>query len=125
MLERLVTMKDFESNEKVRTLPIEVRRSLEKTLEILDDNYGENRSIDEMGGYVLVITTDEDLKQVSVKDTIDLDADIFEYVDLIPLKHSYDWIEALILLENDYGVVIYMPIPLITKNLEKYLKEKR
>jgi hypothetical protein len=73
-----------------------VRRSLEKTLEILDDNYGENRSIDEMGGYVLVITTDEDLKQVSVKDTIDLDADIFEYGLTFPVKRKKLFIVATI-----------------------------
>lgn len=121
MLERLVTKKDLKSSEKVKTLPIQVTKAIEQTLEILDKNYGEERPINE-GGYALIITTVEDLRKAGMKDKINFDTGIFEYVDLISLKYSYNWIEALIIKGNDYGVVVYMPIALMTKNLKRYLE---
>ena len=122
MLQRLVTMNDFDTNDKVKTLPIAVTKRIKDTLEILDDNYGEDRDIDDMGGYVIVLSTIEARKKVQREDKIDFTKDVFEYVDTIELNHSYDWVEATLLKSSDYGVVIYMPHTLMTKHVMKYMK---
>lgn len=122
MLVRLVTMKDFEGNKKVKTLPRAVTDSIKETLEILDDNYGADRAIEEMGGYVIVVSTFDERKAVAIEDKIDFHKDTFEYVDLIPLKHSYSWVRMLLIRSSDYNVVIYMPHTLMTKHVMKYLE---
>lgn len=67
-------MKKIYSKEQLKQLkeyPIEVINSISETIEILDDNYGENRNVDnDLGGYVLIaenIVDIEILKQDKLK----------------------------------------------------------
>lgn len=70
-------MKKIYSKEQLKQLkeyPIEVINSVSETIEILDNNYGVNRNIDnDLGGYILIaesIVDIEILKQDNLKGLI-------------------------------------------------------
>ncbi|XZK75011.1 hypothetical protein ACSXCI_14715 [Clostridium perfringens] len=48
--------------------PIEVIQSISETIDILNENYGENRNVDEdLGGYVLIVESIEDIKDLKIE----------------------------------------------------------
>lgn len=78
--------------------------TIEEQLNILDESYGTERSIDsDLGGYVLLLETKEDV--IEVKDNIVKDI-IPEYVDNIECKGGKQYCLSLFLLSSDYAVVV-------------------
>ena len=55
--------------ELVKELPTEVLATIEDTIEILDENYGTERTAEDLGGYVAVVDKAgiKDLKQHQLK----------------------------------------------------------
>lgn len=48
--------------------PIEVIQSISETIDILNENYGENRNVDEdLGGYFLIVESIEDIKDLKME----------------------------------------------------------
>ncbi len=83
---------------------VNVIRSVEEQLNILDDSYGEERNIDaDLGGYVLVLETKEDV--IEAKENILKDI-IVEYVDDIKCEGGKQYSLSLFLLSSDYAVVV-------------------
>lgn len=101
---------------QLKEYPIEVIKSISETIEILDENYGVNRNIDnDLGGYVLIvenIVVIEMLKQDKLKGLIP------EYTDIIECKEEVNWTSSLFLLSSDYAIVV-----VTTKELSKFLLE--
>lgn len=99
-------MKKIFKKEQLRTLnayPKEVVESITETIQILDENYGADRCINDLGGYVLLaenIVDIEVLKQDILKNIIP------EYTDLIGCKEGVNYTSSLFLLSSDYSVVI-------------------
>lgn len=86
----------------------EVIKSIKETIEVLDDNYGVNRSVEEdLGGYVLLIENLNDVKVVKEKIIREL---LSECIDIINVASGEDYISMLFLLSVDYAIVIYSPI---------------
>ena len=86
-----------EQLEELREYPIEVINSMSETIEILDDNYGANRNIDnDLGGYVLVP----------------------EYTDIIECTEEVNWTSSLFLLSSDVVIIV-----VTTEELSKFLLE--
>ncbi len=89
---------------------------IEAILQILDNNYGKERDVEnDLGGYVLIaenIIDIEMLKQDKLKGLIP------EYTDLIECKEGVNWTSSLFLLSNDYAIVV-----LTTEELSKSLLE--
>lgn len=83
----------------VKELPIEVLFTIEDTIEILDENYGTERTSEDLGGYVAVVDKDgiEELKQDKLKGIIP------EYIDEI---EGAEYISALFLCSNDFSIVV-------------------
>lgn len=85
-------------------LEVNVVNSIEEQLNILDENYGVERDIDtDLGGYVLVLETKEDVieaKKYILKDII------AEYVDYIECKGGKQYCLSLFLLSSDYAVIV-------------------
>ena len=47
---------------------IEVIKSISETIDILNENYGENRDVDkDLGGYVLIVESIEDIKDLKME----------------------------------------------------------
>ncbi|PWX62875.1 hypothetical protein CYK82_13895 [Clostridium perfringens] len=84
--------------------PTEVIKSISETLDILNENYGENREVDkELGGYVLVIENIEDVEELKsgmLKDILP------EYTDEIVCSEGVNYTSSLCLLSSDFSVVV-------------------
>lgn len=105
-----------EQLEELRDYPIEVINSISENVEILDDNYGANRNIDnDLGGYVVIaenIVVIEILKQGKLLGVIP------EYTDIIKCSEGVNWTSSLFLLSSDYAIVV-----VCTEELSKFLLE--
>lgn len=78
--------------------------TIEERLKILDANYGDERNIDtDLGGYVLVLETKDDV--IEVKENILKDI-IAEYVDDVECEGGKQYSLSLFLLSSDYAVVV-------------------
>lgn len=85
-------------------LEVKLASAIEEQLKILDANYGSERNIDaDLGGYVLVLETKDDV--IEVKENILKDI-IAEYVDDIECEGGKQYCLSLFLLSSDYAVVV-------------------
>lgn len=84
--------------------PVEVIKSISEIIEILNENYGENRNVDkDLGGYVLVVESVEDVKKLKngmLKDVLP------EYTDKIICSEGINYTSSLFLLSSDFSVVV-------------------
>ena len=82
-----------------KELPIEVLSTIVTTIEILDENYGTERTSEDLGGYVAVVDKDgiEELKQDKLKGIRP------EYIDEI---ERAEYILTLFLCSNDFSIVV-------------------
>ncbi|MBS4958877.1 MAG: hypothetical protein KHZ99_17865 [Clostridium sp.] len=96
--------------------PIEVIKSISKIIDILNENYGENRDVDKnLGGYVLVVESIEDVKELKngmLKNILP------EYTDIIECSEGVNWTSSLFLLSSDFSIVV-----VCTEELSKFLLE--
>ena len=77
---------------------------IEDQLNIFDESYGAERSIDRnLGGYVLVLETKDDV--IEAKENILKDI-IAEYVDDIECEGGKQYCLSLFILSSDYAVVV-------------------
>lgn len=83
---------------------IEVIKSISETIDILNENYGENRNVDkDLGGYVLVVENIEEVKELRngmLKDILP------EYTDEIKCSEGVNYTSSLLLLYSDFSVVV-------------------
>ncbi len=85
-------------------LEVNVVSAIEDQLKTLDESYGAERNIDtDLGGYVLVLETKEDV--IEVKKYILKDI-IAEYVDYIECKGGKQYCLSLFILSSDYAVIV-------------------
>ncbi|CVK20676.1 hypothetical protein [Sporomusa sphaeroides] len=90
-------------------LPQEVVAAVKEAVTILDRDYGEDRDMDSgYGGYVLVLETEEEVRNLPepIRTTLP------EYVEVLAADQT-SFVSALILLGNDFGVVVIFPIALL------------
>ena len=83
----------------VKELPIEVLSTIETIIEILYENYGTERTVEDLGGYIAVADKAglEELKQHQLKGILP------EYIDQI---EGTDYISVLFLLSSDFSIVV-------------------
>lgn len=85
-------------------LEVNVVSIIEDQLNILDESYGAERNIGaDLGGYVLVLETKDDV--IEVKENILKDI-IAEYVDDIKCEGGKQYCFSLFLLSSDYAVIV-------------------
>ena len=85
--------------ELVKELPTEVLATIEDTIEILDEDYGTERTTEDLGGYVAIVDK-AGIKQLKQKQ---LNGIIPEYIDEI---EGAEYISALFLCSNDFSIVV-------------------
>ena len=97
-------------------LEVNVISIIKEQLNILDENYGADRDINnDLGGYVVIaenIVDIEILKQDKLKGLVP------EYTDIIECSEGVNWTSSLFLLSSDYAIVV-----LTTEELSKFLLE--
>jgi hypothetical protein len=108
--------------DRLDTLPKEVQETIMSILLILDSEYGsERRKYEDLGGYVAIVEKNEDLQELKDRANIDCDNIIAEYTDRIICSSGKVYTNSLILLNNDFGISIIMPLELIPENLKSYM----
>ena len=91
-------------------------------LEILDSEYGADRDkYSDNGGYVVVVESIEDFKEVQKKTNIDVNDIIVEYVDKIVCACGKVYTNSLALCNNDYSISFVMDFDLMPENLIKQM----
>ena len=95
----IITIWKKQDLELVKELPIEVLSTIEDTIEILDENYGTERTAEDLGGYVAIVDKAgiEELKQHQLKGVVS------EYIDEI---EGTDYISVLFLCSSDFSIVV-------------------
>ena len=100
----------------VNNIPLEVIESIKVTLDILNENYGENRDIeDDLGGYVVIA---ENIVDIEILKQDRLQGLIPEYTDIIKSSEGVNWTSSLLLLSSDYAIIV-----VTTEELSKFLLE--
>ena len=101
---------------EVNNIPTEVIESTKVTIDILNENYGEDREVEaDLGGYIVIaenIVDIEILKQDKLKGLIP------EYTDIIECSEGVNWTSSLFLLSSDASIVV-----VTTEELSKFLIE--
>ncbi|WP_326512197.1 hypothetical protein [Clostridium intestinale] len=106
-----------EQLKELKDYPIEITDSISETIEILDDNYGEGRAVDnDLGGYMLIA---ESIVDIEVLKQNELQGLIAEYTDLIECEEGVNYTSSLFLLSSDFSIVVIM-----TEELTKVLLDK-
>lgn len=106
MLHKVGTVREIE---KIKNnLPNEVYQAALSIVTALDDNYGEDRDVDENdGGFVLIAENVSDLTEAN-EQYIQTDNDTHEYVNLVKCEET-SYINALYLSNNEFGVNVFLP----------------
>lgn len=99
---------------EVNNIPSEVIESIKVIINILDENYGTDRDIeDDLGGYIIIaenIVDIEILKQDKLKGLV------AEYTDIIECSEGVNWTSSLFLLSSDFLIVV-----ITTEELSKFI----
>ena len=99
----------------VKELPTEVISVIETTIEILDENYGTERTTEDLGGYVVIA---ENIVDIEIMKQDKLQGLIPEYTDIIECSEGVNWTSSLFLLSSDFAIVV-----VTTEELSKFLIE--
>lgn len=91
-------------------LPQAVLTVVRESVTVLDAEYGEDRAEDSgYGGYVLVLESEEDVKNLSDE----IQTALPEYVDVLAASTG-EFVSVLVLLGSDFGVVVIIPRPFLS-----------
>ena len=82
-----------------------IMEELKAYLDVLDLEYGIDRDYMEVGGYALVVESEEDLERV--KAVLDYDSHPCEWA--MRLWGGAGYVSALYLLNNEFSIQLYMP----------------
>ncbi|WP_027399609.1 hypothetical protein [Anaerovorax odorimutans] len=112
----MIKIAHIEETENLR-LSDEVTKVIKEEATILDNEYGIDRDVDgKDGGYILVIESEDDFKRLKDID-INIDTVIVEDIIKIKTENEEDWLNCLILFNNDFGISLIMPFKIAPNNL--------
>ncbi len=94
---------------QVHSLDSLVKERMIEKIEILNENYGETRMIDDLGGFVTYANHKEQLDKLLEQFPV-TEA---EYVDAFVGADEEKYCEMLLLAGSDYNLVIFMPLVLL------------
>ncbi|MCG3584662.1 hypothetical protein L9Z42_14660 [Clostridioides difficile] len=95
----LINIFKEEELEIVQELPQKVEEVIRENLKILEESYGKERTVEDLGGYIALV----DEYDIAVFKEKILKGTIPEYIDEI---EGADYISALFLLSSDFAIVV-------------------
>ena len=98
----------YERETDILELDQTVKDILIRQLRILDESYGSDRKMDDLGGFTVIIDDESELEKLK-QYHLDIDEMIPEYVDYIQTESEENWVVALYLLSSDYSITLFMP----------------
>lgn len=95
----IITICTKQDLDLVNELPTETLSTIEDIIQILDENYGKERTVEDLGGYIVVGDKAgiEELRQHQLKGIVP------EYIDEI---EGTDYISVLFLCSSDFSIVV-------------------
>ncbi len=99
-------------------LPHAVFLELFRSTILLDYAYNPNRNYMESGGYSMIAETEADVAEISKR--INLETHPCEWVDLV---EGYSI--SLYLLNDDFSIVLFIPLEITPKILKQELEEQK
>lgn len=118
MLYRIGTVEELQ---KV-SLPEVVHREILRCTEILDKEYGPSRDYLESGGYTFFAESKEDVEKI--REIIDFERHPCEWADwLFSLEQLY--VSALFLMNDDFSIVVIMPLEATPLVIQKELEAEK
>ena len=100
---------------EVNNIQVEVIESIKVTIDILNENYVEDRDVEsDLGGYVVIA---ENIVDMEILKQDKLQGLVPEYTDIVECSEGVDWTSSLFLLSSDYAIVV------TTEELSKFLIE--
>lgn len=116
--EAMIKLAYSKEKNKLKTIPQEVQDTILGILQVLESEYGANRDIyEDDGGYVIVVEKKEDFEELEEKTDIDCDTMTCEYVDKIKCEGGEVYTNSLILLNNEYGITLIIPLEITPENI--------
>ena len=101
---------------ELNNIPSEVIKSIKVTIDILNENYGEDRDVEaDLGGYIVIV---ENIVDIKIMKQDKLQGLIPEYTDIIECSEGVNWTSSLFLLSSDFAIVV-----VTTEELSKFLIE--
>ena len=101
---------------ELNNIPSEVIKSIKVTIDILNENYVEDRDVEsDLGGYVVIA---ENIVDMEILKQDKLQGLVPEYTDIVECSEGVDWTSSLFLLSSDYAIVV-----VTTEELSKFLLE--
>ncbi|WP_142418748.1 hypothetical protein [uncultured Clostridium sp.] len=101
---------------ELNNIPSEVIENIREIIDILNENYGANRNIDnDLGGYILIA---ENIVDIEILTEDKLQGLTPEYTDIIECKEGVNWTSSLFLISSDYAIVV-----VATEEISKFLLE--
>jgi hypothetical protein len=113
----MIEIVHLREKEKLENLPQELQETILGTLEILDNEYGDRDVYEDDGGYVSIIERKEDFLELEEKTDIECNTIICEYVDKIKCDCGEVYTNSLILLNNEYGITLLIPLEITPENI--------
>ena len=101
---------------ELNNIPSEVIKSIKVTIDILNENYVEDRDVEsDLGGYVVIA---ENIVDMEILKQDKLQGLVPEYTDIVECSEGVDWTSSLFLLSSDFAIVV-----VTTEELSKFLIE--
>ena len=101
---------------ELNNIPSEVIKSIKVTIDILNENYVEDRDVEsDLGGYVVIA---ENIVDMEILKQDKLQGLVPEYTDIVECSEGVDWTSSLFLLSSDYAIVV-----VTTEEFSKFLLE--
>lgn len=101
---------------ELNNIPSEVIKSIKVTIDILNENYVEDRDVEsDLGGYVVIA---ENIVDIEILKQGKLQGLVPEYTDIIECSEGVNWTSSLFLLSSDFSIVV-----VTTEELSKFLLE--
>lgn len=89
---------------KLKNFQIKMIKSISEIIDILNENYGENRDVDkDLGGYILIVESMNDIKELKNGILQDI---VPEYTDEIICSEGVNYTSSLFLLSSDFSIVV-------------------
>ena len=101
---------------ELNNIPSEVIKSIKVTIDILNENYVEDRDVEsDLGGYVVIA---ENIVDMEILKQDKLQGLVPEYTDIVECSEGVDWTSSLFLLSSDFVIVV-----VCTEDISKFLLE--
>ena len=101
---------------EVNNIPSEVIESIKVTIDILNENYVEDRDVEsDLGGYLVIA---ENIVDIEILKQDKLQGLIPEYADMIECSRGINYNSILYILSSDFAIVV-----VTTEELSKFLLE--